>query len=380
MKTRLNSSLGIQSFLLPLFTIKNIPFYAPNGVFYAIYLLKNIFFSICLVYWFFFHIFAPLEPAKPLHNAQIGGAFFLYRYMKTNYPKHFSSPTQIVQILKNNRGMIFTDESRAERYLTNISYHRLSAYIFPFYKIPKTNLLLKDGTTFDKVLSLYRFDKKLRILLFNEMEKIEVAIRSVLANFGCNELHDDYWITVPTHFANSSKFNQTMSVVDKEIDASKEDYIEDFRASYIEPYPPAWMITEVLSFGNLNYIYSNIASNQLRKHIADYFGIKPKVFVSWLTILANLRNMCCHHARVWNREFALRPAEALRLRDAWIDTSRIDHKRICYRLCIVKYLLNVISPNNDMTEKLKLLLTDFPMIDISAMGFPSNWNDEMLWK
>jgi len=77
MKTRLNSSLGIQSFLLPLFTIKNIPFYAPNGVFYAIYLLKNIFFSICLVYWFFFHIFAPLEPAKPLHNAQIGGSFFI---------------------------------------------------------------------------------------------------------------------------------------------------------------------------------------------------------------------------------------------------------------------------------------------------------------
>lgn len=28
------------------------------------------------------------------------------------------------------------------------------------------------------------------------------------------------------------------------------------------------MITEVLSFGNLNYIYSNIASNKLMKRIA----------------------------------------------------------------------------------------------------------------
>ena len=108
-------------------------------------------------------IFAPLEPAKPLHNAQIGGSYFLYRYMKTNYPKHYSSPTQIIQLLKNNRRMVITDEAKAERYLTNISYHRLSAYIFPFYQIPKTNLLLKSGTTFEKVLTLYRFDKKLRL-------------------------------------------------------------------------------------------------------------------------------------------------------------------------------------------------------------------------
>ena len=110
-------------------------------------------------------IFTPLEPAKPLYNAQIGGSFFIYRYMNLQYPKHYSSPTQIVRILKNHRGMIIADEAKAERYLTNISYHRLSAYIFPFYQMPKTTLKLKGGTTFEKVLALYRFDKKLRLLL-----------------------------------------------------------------------------------------------------------------------------------------------------------------------------------------------------------------------
>lgn len=62
----------------------------------------------------------------------------------------------------------------------NIGYHRLSAYIFPFYKNPKSDLVLKDGTTFEQMMMLYRFDKKLRIVLFNEIEKIEVAIRSIL--------------------------------------------------------------------------------------------------------------------------------------------------------------------------------------------------------
>lgn len=112
------------------------------------------------------------------------GRFFIHTYMKTSFAKPYSSPEQIVQVLKS-RGMLIKDEHRMENYLMNIGYHRLSAYIYPFYKRPKSELVLKEGITFEQVLTLYRFDKKLRILLFNEIEKIEVAIRSVLANVGC---------------------------------------------------------------------------------------------------------------------------------------------------------------------------------------------------
>ena len=276
--------------------------------------------------------------------------------------------------------MLIKDEHRFENYLMNIGYHRLSAYIYPFYKRPKSELVLKEGITFEQVLTLYRFDKKLRILLFNEIEKIEVAIRSVLANVGCQELGDKFWITKPEYFANADKFNQTLAIIDKELASSKEDYIEDFRQNFIEDYPPAWMITEVLSFGNLNYIYSNIASNQLMKRIAGYFGLKPQVFVSWLTVLANLRNMCCHHVRVWNRDFMLNPAEPKKTKNAWIDTSKTDKKRIYYRLCIIRYFLSSVSPNNNFNEKLSELLSDFPTVDIAAMGFCKEWENEDLWK
>ncbi len=263
--------------------------------------------------------------------------------------------------------------------MLNIGYHRLSAYIYPFYKGPKSDLALKEGTTFEQVLTLYRFDKKLRILLFNEIEKIEVAIRSVLANIGCQELEDKFWITKPEYFANAGKFNQTLVFIEKELASNKEDYIEDFRQNFIETYPPAWMITEVLSFGNLNYIYSNISSNHLMKHIAGYFGLKPQVFTSWLTVLANLRNMCCHHARIWNRDFMLNPAEPRKTSNVWIDTSKVDKKRIYYRLCMLRYFLSSVSPNNNFNEKLSGLLADFPSIDITAMGFPVDWKDEDLW-
>lgn len=276
--------------------------------------------------------------------------------------------------------MLMEDEHKVESYLLNIGYHRLSAYIFPFYKSPKSNLILKEGTTFEQVLTLYRFDKKLRILLFNEIEKIEVAIRSVLANIGCQELGDRYWITKPEYFANEDKFNQTLAVLEKELASNKEDYIENFRRNYVENYPPAWMITEVLSFGNLNYIYSNIANNRLMKRISDYFGLKPQVFTSWLTVLANLRNMCCHHARVWNRDFMLNPAEPRKTSNAWIDTSLIDKKRIFYRLCIIRYFLSFVSPGNNFNEKIANLLARFPSVDIAAMGFCKDWQKDTLWK
>ena len=287
--------------------------------------------------------------------------------MKAIFSKPYSSPEQIVQILKQ-RGMLMDDEQKVANYLMNIGYHRLSAYIYPFYKSPKNDFVLKEGTTFGQVLTLYRFDKKLRILLFNEIEKIEVAIRSVLANIGCQELNDKYWITKPEYFANEDKFKLTLAVIEKELASSKEDYIEDFKRNYVESYPPAWMITEVLSFGNLNYIYSNIASNKLMKRIAAYFGLKPQVFTSWLTVLANLRNMCCHHARIWNRDFMLTPAEPRKTSNTWIDTSKIDKKRIFYRLCIIRYFLSSISPNNNFNEKVTNLLQTFPSIDITAMG------------
>ena len=86
-----------------------------------------------------------------------------------------------MQLLKS-RGLIINDEQRAEAYIQNIGYYRLSAYMLPFLTMPKTNHIFKPGVTFDNVLDLYRFDKKLRVLLFNEIEKIEIAFREAVAN------------------------------------------------------------------------------------------------------------------------------------------------------------------------------------------------------
>ena len=67
-------------------------------------------------------------------------------------------------VLKN-RGLSISDEQRAVSYLTNIGYFRLRAYFYPLLKEPKADNIFKAGSTFDMALDMYRFDRKLRILL-----------------------------------------------------------------------------------------------------------------------------------------------------------------------------------------------------------------------
>ena len=298
--------------------------------------------------------------------------------MKTIYGKHYSSPSQIIRILKS-RGLAFENETEAESYLRHIGYHKLSAYAVPFYRNPKESKLFKDGTSFGSLISLYTFDKKLRVLLFDEIGSVEVAVRCIITNAGCEELGDDHWITDSSHFADSHKFGKTLQIIEREISSSNDDYIAHFRRHYTDNYPPAWVITEILSFGTLNGIYSNISDYHLRKRISSHFGVMPKVLTSWLTAMSTLRNMCCHHTRVWNRHLAICPAVPANATNPWIDSSRIDRRRLYYRLCIIKFFLNAISPGNDMRDRLSNLFGSFPNVDLAAMGFPEGWISEPLW-
>ena len=64
---------------------------------------------------------------------------------------------------------------------------------------------------------------------------------------------------------------------------------------------------------------------------------------------------------------------------SWI-TLPTDTLRIYFDLCIIKYFLNIIFPNNDMKTKIDTLLADFPDIDTAAMGMPRGWEGEPLWQ
>jgi abortive infection bacteriophage resistance protein len=298
--------------------------------------------------------------------------------MKNSHPKTCSLPEDLIPLLKK-RGLTITDEQRAASYLTSIGYFRLGAYLYPLLKDPKTDHIYKDGATFDMALDMYRFDRKLRILLFNEIEKIEVAIRSAVNNWVSDGLCDIFWMTNASYFNNPTIFAKTMTFIQPEVKKTKEEFIIHFHNKYSNPYPPVWMITEIIPLGVLYNIFNNLKSKKLKKKIASYFGLALPVFTSWMLILSNLRNLCGHHVRIWNKEISFVATDPQKHTHPWINSSATDMKRIYYRICIIKYLLFTVSPNNSVTQKLKSLLAKYSDIDIKAMGFPVNWQSEPLW-
>jgi abortive infection bacteriophage resistance protein len=294
------------------------------------------------------------------------------------YIKDYKSAPELVKLLQL-RGLSISDTNKASHYLQTISYYRLSAYMHPLLVIPKSANQYKVGSSFGQVMMLYRFDKKLRLLLFNEIEKIEIAIRTAIIDECTLIYNDPFWMTDSSNYIVESKFRKTLDLIDHEIAKSHEDFIVHFKNTYSDQYPPAWILSEILPLGVLTNLFLNLNNPQAKKRVALRFGLQLPVFISWVTVITLTRNACCHHARVWNKQNTITPMLPRRTKYTWI-TLQANPLRIYFDMCIVKYFLAVISPNNDMADKLKALLANYPLVDITAMGFPTNWENEQLWQ
>ena len=250
--------------------------------------------------------------------------------------------------------------------------------MYPFLKVPKESHQYKEETTFQQVLNLYRFDKKLRMFLLNEIEKVEIAIRRAIMNIPVQITGDIYWLTNSVHFANQRTFQDTKNTIDKEYAKSTEEFIKHFKNCYCDPYPPSWILGELLTMGNVNMVFRNLKADKIRKCISHYFGLQPIVLESWITSLTLLRNACCHHSRVWNKVSSIMPVSPRRIAHSWI-TQPSNPQRVYFTICIIKYFLDIISPNNDMLVKMQTLFSNYPEINLAALGFPNGWESEPLW-
>lgn len=121
------------------------------------------------------------------------------------------SVTEQISILKN-RGLAIQFPERAERYLEVISYFRLSAYMRPFQKnINKRGVdhQFKDGTEFKQIVNLYSFDRELRLLIMDAIERVEVAIRATLNNVMANKYQTDDICSGSHWYLNKSLFKSS---------------------------------------------------------------------------------------------------------------------------------------------------------------------------
>lgn len=297
--------------------------------------------------------------------------------MKRHFKKPALSVEEQIRLLQR-RGLVIEDENYARRYLEKIGYFRLSAYFYPLLKKPKEQHMFKESSTFNQAVELYKFDRKLRLLVFSQIEKIEVAVKAQITAKGLKEIGDVFWLNDTKNFKDREQFYKTESKILDEWNTSKEDFVLHYDHTYSDA-PPAWMMIELIPIGVLSYLYKNIRKPSLQKSISKEFGLFPDVFSSWLFSLSGIRNICCHHNRLWNRILPNTPKELLKPKTNWIDVSRVDRRKTYYKLAMIKYMLSFINPKNRFFAGLVGLKSEFPTVDFKAMDFPDDWQKLPLW-
>ena len=289
------------------------------------------------------------------------------------------------------RGLNFSNKKLAKNYLQNISYYRLRAYTYPFQdnKDPDADHeFFRDNIDFNDIIDLYVSDRRLRNLVFNELEKIEVAIRTQLSLVYSNNAKDPFWYLDRRWFSRASDddFGNMIDDVTSDVNRSNEDFIKHYKAKYDTPeMPPTWMSLEVVSFGTLSWMYKLLNKSPEKKQIALAFGIgNDEVFANWLHAFSNLRNCCAHHSRIWNRRFVVHLKLPYNTTQPFLTpeiTGAIKETKLFALLSAIKYVADILSPGNSFKDNLKKLLKDrHQLLRLKEMGFPMDWESLPVWR
>ena len=297
--------------------------------------------------------------------------------------------------LLKQRQLIVDNDSKAIDYLSEISYYRLSAYFLPYQKTKDTFNL---NTNFKQIIDTYSFDRELRLLVFDCIERIEVAIRTQMVYTMSMHYNDSHWQDNQnlfiTPFYNKignlvDTYSDFQSIISKAKTArTPEVFIKHYVATYSKPSnPPSWMCLELLTMGELSHLYRGLKNNSDKKRIANFFDVHPTVFVSWLHTLTYVRNICAHHSRLWNRDLAIEPEKILKPVGNWVSKPFENNKRMFYFICNLKYLITRANPGNSLKDKLQNLFKKYPNVPIQYIGIPSDgkgnsldWENEPIWK
>lgn len=302
------------------------------------------------------------------------GGFLL---SKIDFSKPPLSPTDQIELLKK-RGLQVEDERKAIYFLTYVGYYRLSGY-FRYYVDPvdKNCEQLREGTSFQQIMGVYSFDRRLRALLSRAFERIEVAMKATLSSEGASAT-DPFWLSDAANFDRGShpQIQQMMEeYIGNRDQAHQHVFINHFMQKYSNPYPPCWMMMELFSFGAISKIYKN-AKGAIRLRVANHFGLQHDVLESWLHSLSFARNVCAHHGRVWNRRFTIKP-KIPRLYNPYLPAE--CHDRL-YAICAMTWhLIAIIDGESPWMGRLAHLVDNRPDVPLFSMGFPENWRDTPPW-
>lgn len=152
--------------------------------------------------------------------------------------------------------------AEAAMWLSNVGYYRLSGYWYVYREIGSnggpTDTFL-SGTRFTDIAALYEFDRKLRTLLHDAIERVEVGLRSHLSHHLGQVgplAHED-----ASHFRPGFDHATWLTVARRRISRARSHsepirhHLNNYQGSV-----PLWVLTDVLDFADLSKLYEGMTS------------------------------------------------------------------------------------------------------------------------
>ena len=270
-----------------------------------------------------------------------------------------------------------------------VGYYRLSAYWLPMELPPHVGQTrskqFPPGTNFSDVVDIYVFDRKLRLLIMEAIDRFEIAVRSrwtnrlALAHGSHAHMHSEHFMDGFKHASMYAKLSQRCA-------DSSEVFVDHYRKKYSDPFlPPLWQVTELMSFGELSHWVGATKDNDLKDQLARDIGLPNKeILEGTLQLLSYVRNICAHHSRLWNRKTVKRSPHIRQFKvDLDIDRSQSQHQprnSIYNVLVILARTLRHQSPDTTFPERTRKLIETRELTQRRAMGVPDDWLTRPIWR
>lgn len=299
-------------------------------------------------------------------------------------------PTTIDQQIEHLRLRgIVGDEDLMRRWLKTVGYYRLSAYWIP-WELPPADGETRSkrflaGTNFTDIVDIYIFDRQLRLLIMEAIDRFEIAVRARWTNLFAlahgAHAHMDH-----TNFQNGFDYARMFSKISNTVEQSSEVFIEHYRKKYTSPYlPPLWHITELMTLGEISMWVKATRDNNMKDAVAKDLGLPNKeTMEGTLQLLSYVRNICAHHGRLWNRRTVKRAPNIKSFghdMDIEIDGNQRQPRNSVYNvLVILAKTLRHQSPDTTFPDRVRSLVETRVAGQMGSMGFPEDWKQRPIWK
>ncbi|MCJ8347591.1 Abi family protein [bacterium] len=240
--------------------------------------------------------------------------------------------------LQQKRGLKISSLDEASSFFKQVGYYRLSGYILPFLeKQQRPHHKYIKNCNFEQIKRLYLLDQKLKAILLKPILNIEVSFRSNLIDT-LSLKYGSHWYTDESHFGRRFDIKQSSnyrhSILLDQIKKSDDVFLKHYRKKYESPInPPVWMAFETLSFGEISILFAHLKKRQITM-VSQNLGYSPYILISWIHAFSQLRNLCCHNSRLWNRKLT----HSLKVKDTVISSCSTQANQLShYVLAMTDY-------------------------------------------